>query len=818
MRVGDGLVPADWGDDAGCPAPSSFLPENRDRLADTQSQWLDEHLESCAACQNRLDRLMSTYGAGCQSLLPVAIPGYRAVELLGRGGHSVVVLAMELATERRVALKLVPRDASDSVPGSPSWRNEVLVAAKMEHPNLVRLYGVHETNDWYGLVFEYVAGGTLQQRLRDAMSAVDAAILVSQIALGVQKIHELGFLHLDLKPSNVLLDVSCGDEPRLWVPKISDFGIARSNSLVSTSPSNGMNALQVGLGTLPYMAPEQVLGVESLYSPRTDVYGLGGLLADLLREAVHWKSRTSNHAKAGLLAICEGCLQTDLERRYASAKCVADALQDWLAMQCQPGVPSGVLASRGHRRRVGWTLVGGLLGLGISAVAITLRPATGFWRLAEESGDSAYDLPKWVSELDTAPAAITTEIATRLQSKSVLWTQRLLASRLKSNRISTEGQEAIERESSDFDLIYRCALLQRNAAERIAASSNAEGFPLSRTLLENAIDLLDRVDSLRPNREDIAKDWIQAKFILGCMRGAGEQLDTPSYRAFIQQRLNALVDAGERVERLQSPIQQVFWSGRILDELRCIHRYARWSSKVDVVAMTELAEADVRKCLHRLTRYPEIACRFTRVESREDMPSAKPGEFASDWLIPEDRDFLIRETLVHLLSESIFGEHDDSPLSQGSEAWDVWAEDVCGWLIGQGISSELLPKVVQQDVIRPVAAIGTQFRLAGQLSRAEQIQRRHLAMCRALQGVYPNHPDLVLAECESHLQASKNALRREADAEAIEALMRSHEMAVKALSIAPSNALAQQQVADRVKRLARMQSGAGTAARFSLEN
>jgi hypothetical protein len=809
MRIDADLGPSGRGDDAGCPDPTSFLPENREQLADKQSQWLDEHLESCLACQNRLDRLMSTYGAGCQSLLPASIPGYRALELLGRGGHSVVILAMELATERRVALKLVPRDVSDWVPGSQAWRNEVLVAAKMEHPNLVRLYGVQETSDWYGLVFEYVAGGTLQRRLKGAMSAVDAALLVSQIALGVHKIHELGFLHLDLKPSNVLLDVSGGDEPRWWVPKISDFGIARSNSLASPLQSKGKDALQVGLGTLPYMAPEQVLGLESLYSPRTDVYGLGGLLADLLRESVQWKTRTSTHAKAGLLAICERCLHTDPERRYASAKCVADALQVWLSMQSQPRVRSGVLVG-GHRRRVGWALVGGLLGLGISAVSITWRQPIGFFRLAEASGDSAYDMPKWVNELDTAPAAITRELATRLQSTSVFWTQRLLSVRLQSNRGPTKRLETLERESRDLDLIYRCALLQRDAGERIAASSNAEGFSLSRTLLENAIDLLDRVDSLRPNREDVAKDWIHAKFILGCARGNGEQLDTPDYQDFIQQRLNALVAAGERVDRLQSPIQQVFWSGRILDELRWIYRYSRWSSNAAAVAMTESAETGVKKCFQRLTRYPEIACRFSRVESREDMQSAQQWDITSDWLIPEDRDFLIRETLVHLVCESIFVEHDDSLLLQGLEAWDAWAQDVCDWMVGQGISSDLLPKVVQQDVIRPVAAVGTQFRLAGQLSRAEQIQRRHLAMCGALQRVYPNHPDLVLAECESHLQAFKNALRRQADAEAIEALRRSHEMAVRALSIAPSNALAQQQVADRVKRLARMQSGAGT--------
>jgi hypothetical protein len=138
-----------------------------------------------------------------------------------------------------------------------------------------------------------------------------------------------------------------------------------------------------------------------------------------------------------------------------------------------------------------------------------------------------------------------------------------------------------------------------------------------------------------------------------------------------------------------------------------------------------------------------------------------------------------------------------------------WTNEIGHWLEDAsqyGLGAEQLPNVFQVDFVRPFAALSTQLRSLGELHRAECIQARHLALCEALLQRFPDHPDVLLAMSESYLQAWKNALRRGRDDDALAWLEQSQHAAATALHVAPNNPLAKQQVADRIKRIARMQA------------
>ncbi len=149
--------------------------------------------------------------------------------------------------------------------------------AHVRHPQVVTLYGFGEAAPWSYLALEFVPGGTLKSRLSGPLPAKDAARLVEMVARAVHKIHQDGFYHLDLKPSNILLE---DDENTLWnevTPKVTDFSIARFADDAMASLSAGMP-----FGTPAYMSPEQSGRSGRQIGPATDVYALGAILYELL--------------------------------------------------------------------------------------------------------------------------------------------------------------------------------------------------------------------------------------------------------------------------------------------------------------------------------------------------------------------------------------------------------------------------------------------------------------------------------------------------------------------------------------------------------
>jgi serine/threonine protein kinase/Flp pilus assembly protein TadD len=264
---------------------------------------------------------------------------YEILEEIGRGGMGVIYRARQRHSRRIVAVKRVLSYHSDSRETLARFRREAQAAASLDHPNILPIYEVSESDD--GLPFfsmKFAPGGNLQEvgpALRN--DPRQCVALVAKIARAVQYAHAKGILHRDLKPGNILLD-GRGE------PLVSDFGLAKW--LDTTSDLTRTLTI---FGTPGYIAPEQAAGSAAQLKPAADVYSLGAILFDLLagrppflgahalsviRQAAESpapKLRTlSKIADRDLETICAHCLEREPSARYPSAHDLATDLERWL--------------------------------------------------------------------------------------------------------------------------------------------------------------------------------------------------------------------------------------------------------------------------------------------------------------------------------------------------------------------------------------------------------------------------------------------------------------------------------------------------------
>ncbi len=264
---------------------------------------------------------------------------YEILEEIGRGGMGVIYRARQRHSRRIVALKRVLGYHADSRETLARFRREAQAAASLDHPNILPIYEVSESED--GLPFfsmKFASGGSLQEvgpALRNEPRQCVA--LIAKIARAVQYAHGKGILHRDLKPGNILLD-GHGE------PLVSDFGLAKW--LDTTSDLTRTLTI---FGTPGYIAPEQASGPAAQLKPAADIYSLGAILFDLLagrppflgshalsviRQAAETpapKLRTlSKITDRDLETICAHCLEREPSARYRSAHDLAEDLELWL--------------------------------------------------------------------------------------------------------------------------------------------------------------------------------------------------------------------------------------------------------------------------------------------------------------------------------------------------------------------------------------------------------------------------------------------------------------------------------------------------------
>jgi len=206
-----------------------------------------------------------------QDYIGKQIGRYRVTTRLGVGGMAIVYSAYDTRLEREVALKLI---RTESIPADQHERllkrfeREAKAQARFQHPNIVQVYDYGEVDSAPYLVMEYIAGGTLKERVDKPLDYRQAVLLLLPIADALRYAHERQVIHRDVKPSNILLN----DEGR---PLLTDFGIAK---LLETNEQT-LTGTGVGVGTPEYMAPEQWHG-QAL--PQTDMYALGVVIYELV--------------------------------------------------------------------------------------------------------------------------------------------------------------------------------------------------------------------------------------------------------------------------------------------------------------------------------------------------------------------------------------------------------------------------------------------------------------------------------------------------------------------------------------------------------
>jgi serine/threonine protein kinase len=263
---------------------------------------------------------------------------YELLEEIARGGMGIVFKARQGKLDRLVAVKMILAGDFASREQALRFRAEVEAAARLQHPNIVR---IHETGEQDGQPYfsmDYVEGTNLAALVREKpLPAKCAAGYVKTIAEAIHYAHEQGILHRDLKPSNVLIDSS--DQPR-----VTDFGLAKRMQKESFLTVTGDV-----MGSPNFMPPEQA-GAKGVKAGRySDVYSLGGILfylvtgrppfvAETVAETVHHVLHNEPVSPQlldpgvpeDIATICLKCLEKEPAKRYQTAQQLADELGRYL--------------------------------------------------------------------------------------------------------------------------------------------------------------------------------------------------------------------------------------------------------------------------------------------------------------------------------------------------------------------------------------------------------------------------------------------------------------------------------------------------------
>jgi eukaryotic-like serine/threonine-protein kinase len=269
---------------------------------------------------------------GHDALIGQTFGHYRIIERIGGGGMGVVYRAHDEHLDRQVAIKVLPLGTLVDETARRRFRHEALTLSKLNHPNIATIHDFDTQQGLDFLVMEYIPGVTLSDKLAEgSLPEKQVVALGTQLGEGLSAAHEHAVVHRDLKPGNLRLT----SDGRL---KILDFGLAKLRASAAAGPATEtLSETHMMAGTLPYMAPEQVLGGE--IDARTDIHAAGAVLCEMCTGRRPFARTDSAELVAAILRssptpatalnpklssemerIIGKCLEKDQENRYQSAK------------------------------------------------------------------------------------------------------------------------------------------------------------------------------------------------------------------------------------------------------------------------------------------------------------------------------------------------------------------------------------------------------------------------------------------------------------------------------------------------------------------
>jgi serine/threonine-protein kinase len=261
---------------------------------------------------------------------------FKLVELLGTGGMGDVYKAYDPNLGRYIALKILRHEDPETL---NRFLREARAQAKVEHRHVCKIYESGECSGHPYIAMQYIEGKNLKE-LDQQLTLEEKLGIIKEVALGLQAAHRRGLIHRDVKPANIMvIKTEEGD----WKPFIMDFGIAREQE------ASGLTSTGMVVGTPYYMSPEHAKGKLANLDRRSDIYSLGVTLYELLTGIVPFQGDTpvevlikvidkdppqirkiNPRVPVDIETIVMKCLEKDLNRRYSSAKELAEDIRRYL--------------------------------------------------------------------------------------------------------------------------------------------------------------------------------------------------------------------------------------------------------------------------------------------------------------------------------------------------------------------------------------------------------------------------------------------------------------------------------------------------------
>ncbi|MFN2577099.1 MAG: protein kinase [Pyrinomonadaceae bacterium] len=226
---------------------------------------------------------------------------YRIISRLGAGGMGDVYLAEDTRLGRKIALKILSASFTRDADRVRRFRQEAATASALNHPNILTIHEVGESDSIHFMATEFIEGETLRDRLaRRPMSLIETLATATQIASALSAAHAAGITHRDIKPENIMLR-------RDGFAKVLDFGIAKlTEKSIQQTDSNSESATRILLntnpglimGTVNYMSPEQTLGLD--IDSRSDIWSLGVVLYEMIAGRVPFSGPTMSHVMVAI--------------------------------------------------------------------------------------------------------------------------------------------------------------------------------------------------------------------------------------------------------------------------------------------------------------------------------------------------------------------------------------------------------------------------------------------------------------------------------------------------------------------------------------